>query len=307
MDRLDQLRLFVAVLDGGSLAAAARKLRRSPPAVTRALAELEARLGVRLIERTTRRLAPTEAGRRLAEQARRLILDFEEAMGEAAGEGTRPRGRLRIAAPLAFGRIHVAPIVTAFLDAYPEVSAELSLADRVVDLVEEGIDVAVRIGQLGDTSLVARRVGAVRRVLAASPNYLAEHGTPRRPADLAAHELILFSGGGEGEWKFADPRDRETQIALPVRARFAVNQADAAIAAAREGRGIVAALSYQVAPDLAAGRLVRVLQDFETAPIPVHLVFPSARHMVPRLRAFLDFAAPRLAALDALREDGKRA
>ncbi|MFZ5791136.1 MAG: LysR family transcriptional regulator [Pseudomonadota bacterium] len=303
MDRLDELRLFIAVLDTGSLATAARKLRRSPPAVTRALAELEARLGVRLIERTTRRLAPTEAGRRLAEQARRLLADFEEAMGEAAGESTRPRGRLRIAAPLAFGRIHVAPIVTAFLDAYPEVSAELSLADRVVDLVEEEIDVAVRISRLGDTSLVARRVGAVRRVLAASPAYLAEHGTPESPADLRAHELILFSGSGEGEWKFADPQGREGEISLPVRARFAVNQADAAIAAAREGRGIVAALSYQVAPDLKAGQLVRVLQDFETAPIPVQLVFPSARHMVPRLRAFLDFAAPRLAALDVLCED----
>src|SRR3954454_11629716 len=161
MDRLEEMRLFVAALDAGSLAAAGRRLGHSPPAMTRMVAALEERLGVRLLERSTRRLAPTEAGRRLAEQARRPLADYGEAMAEAAGEGTAPRGRLRVAAPLVFGRLHVAPVVTAFLTAQPEVTAELLLSDRNADLLEEGIDVALRIGRLADSGLVARRGGSV--------------------------------------------------------------------------------------------------------------------------------------------------
>ena len=299
MDRLDELRLLLAILDGGSLAAAGRRLRLSPPAVTRGLAALEDRLGARLIERTTRRLAPTEAGRRLADQARRMLADYAEAMLEAAGEAA-PRGRLRVAAPLVFGRRHVAPIVTSYLEAQPGVTAELMLSDRPVDLIEEGVDVALRIGALAESTLVARRVGQLRRVLAASPAYLARHGTPAAPAALAMHETVLFAGlGATPEWRFAAPGGGE--VTVRIAPRFLVTGAEAAVAAACAGSGILRALSYQVAEEIADGRLVRVLRAFELPPVPVQLVFPTARLMAPRLRAFLDMAAPRLAALDVLR------
>jgi DNA-binding transcriptional LysR family regulator len=303
MDRLEELTLFLAIADAGSLAAAARRTGRSPPAVTRILRDLEERLGVRLIERTTRQLALTDAGLRLAEHARRLLADFEEAMRDIAGEAAAPRGRLRISAPIVFGQRHVAPIVTAFLDLYPEVTAELSLVDRAVDLIEEGIDVAVRISHLASSSLVARRLGAVRRVLVASPDYLAHRGLPADPDDLAHHEIVLFMSQASGaDWKFtgADGSERTVRVS----GRFQVDRAEAAIAAARAGRGILSALSYQVAPDLVSGALVRVLDRFERPPIPVHLVYPGGRLITPRLRAFLDFAAPRLSRLDELRQPG---
>lgn len=310
MDRLDEVRLLLAILEGGSLAEAGRRLGLSPPAVTRALAGLEERLGVRLVDRTTRHLAPTEAGRRLADHARRLLADYEEAMAEAAGEAAAPRGRLRIAAPLVFGRRHVAPIVTDFLDAQPAVTAELMLSDRPVDLVEEGVDVALRIGALAEGALVARRVGQLRRVLVACPDYLARRGTPTRPEELAGHETVLFSAlGAAPEWRFAAPDGGpgggprgEAEVMVRIAPRLVVTQAEAAVAAACAGRGVVRALSYQVADELAEGRLVRLLREWEPPPVPVQLVFPTARLMAPRLRAFLDLAAPRLAALAVLRE-----
>lgn len=302
MDRLDALRLLVTVLDAGSLAEAGRRLRLSPPAVTRALAGLEERLGLRLVERTTRRLQPTDAGRRLADHARRLLADYEEAMAEAAGEAGAPRGRLRIAAPLVFGRRHVAPIVTEFLDRHPAVAVELLLSDRPSELVEEAIDVALRIGALAESTLVARRVGQLRRVVVACPDYLARRGTPANPTDLARHETVLFAAlDAAPEWVFAAP-GTGAPVAVRIAPRFTVTQAEAAVAAACAGRGVVRALSYQVADELADGRVVRILRDWEPAPVPVHLVFPSARLMAPRLRAFLDHAAPRLGALDVLRE-----
>jgi DNA-binding transcriptional LysR family regulator len=299
MDRLDELRLLLAIVDAGSLAEAARRLGRSPPAVTRILADLERRVGTRLIQRTTRRVAPTESGRRLAEHARRLLADYEEALREAGGEHAAPRGRLRISAPLVFGQRHVAPVVTAFLDAFPEVSVELSLADRIVDLIEEGVDVGVRIAILEGSSLVARRIGQVRRVLVASPAYLAMRGIPEHPDALAAHDIVLLANTPGDDWLFAMPDGSFST--RRVSARFQVDRAEAAIAAAREDRGVLGVLSYQVAPELAAGTLVRVLQAFEPPPIPVQLVFASARLMAPRLRAFLDFAAPRLTALSEIR------
>lgn len=300
MDRLEELRLFVAAVEAGSLAAAGRRHGQSPPTMTRMVAGLEGRLGVRLLERSTRRLAPTEAGRRLAEQARRLLADYAEAMAEAAGEGTAPRGRLRVAAPLVFGRLHVAPIVTEFLAAQPEVTAELVLSDQNVDLLEDGIDVALRIGQLGESGLVARRVGQVRRRLSASPGYLAARGTPRAPEALAGHDTVVFHGRAmPPDWRFASEEGREATVR--VTPRFAVNEARAAVAAAVAGHGIIRALSYQMAEELDSGALIRLLPDWEAPPLPVHLVFPSARLMPPRVRAFLDFAAPRLAALAVLR------
>jgi len=301
MDRLDQLSLFLAIVDAGSLAAAARRTGRSPPVVTRVLGDLETELGVRLAERTTRRLSLTDAGLRLAEHARRLVGDFGESMRDVAGESAAPRGRLRISGPLTFGRLHLMPIVTAFLDAYPDVTVELSLEDRPIDLVEEGIDLALRIAHLDDSALLARRVGAVRRVVVASPRYLKRHGRPADPDDLAAHDIVLFANQANGpEWRFQSPDGNERRVR--VSARLQVNRAEAAIDAARAGKGIVYVLSYQVADDLARGRLVRLLRNFERPAIPVHIVLPTARLMPPRVRAFLDFAVTRLQRLDVLRE-----
>jgi DNA-binding transcriptional LysR family regulator len=268
--------------------------------MSRALAELESQLGVRLAERSTRSFALTEAGRRLAEQGRRALSELDDALREAAGEGREARGRLRLAAPLVFGRRHVAPVVAAFLDAHPAVSVDLVLSDRVVDLVEEGLDLALRIGRLPDSSLRVRRLGAVRRILVASPAYLARRGVPREPEALAEHDLIVFaSSSTPTEWRFSTQRG---EITIRPDARFAVNEAEAAVAAAVQGRGILQSLSYQAAEEIAAGRLVRLLREAEPPAIPVQLVFPAGRFMPARLRAFLDEAGPRLAALPVLRE-----
>jgi DNA-binding transcriptional LysR family regulator len=299
MDRLDDLALYLSIVEAGSLAGAARRTRRSPPSVTRRLNELERRLGVRLLERNTRRLALTDAGRRLTEHARNLLADFDNAMRDITGEAAAPRGLLRLSAPLLFGRRHVTPIVLAYLAAYPTVTASLSLDDRPVDLIEEGVDVALRIAQLDDSSLVARRVGTVRRLFVASPGYLARKGTPRRPQDLAGHDIVLFvNHANTADWRFVD-RSRQ-DVTVRVVARFQINRAEAAIAAARDGHGILSVLSYQVAAELADGSLVRVLRPFERPPIPVQLVVPTARLMPPRVRTFLDFALPRLSALEVL-------
>jgi DNA-binding transcriptional LysR family regulator len=297
MDRLDELTIFVSIIDAGSLAGAARRLRRSAPAVTRALTALEERVGARLIERTTRRLTPTDAGRELAAQARRLIADYETAVSGAAA--AEPHGLLRITAPRVFGRLHVAPVVTSFLDRYPGVSAELLLNDRNVDLIEEDLHVAVRIGPMADSRLVARRVGEVRRVVVASPAYLSARGTPMRPDELPRHETIIgFGVIDRPEWRFGTGA-RGPVIRLTP--RLIVNDVDATLTAVRAGRGIGRALSYQVAEDLAAGSLVRLLTSFEPAPLPVQLVVSSGRHMAPKVRAFLDHAAATLERLAVLR------
>ncbi len=297
MDRLDELTVLVAVLDAGSLAAAARRLRRSPPAVTRALAGLEKRVGARLVERTTRCLAPTEAGRHLAEQARAVLAGYVDAVRDASEAPLR--GSMRVTAPVVFGRRHVTPLVAGFLDTHPAVRVELVLADRNLDLVEEGLDAAVRIGRLADSGLVARLVGEVRRVLVASPGYLAARGTPHTPGDLAGHDAIFSSGRPVPvEWRFREgARGRVVRLAP----RLLVNEVEAALVAARMGRGIAMALSYQVADDLAAGILVRLLPTHELPPLPVQLVAPGGRHMAPGVRTFLDHAARHLGALEAIR------
>jgi DNA-binding transcriptional LysR family regulator len=296
MDRLDELQILVAILDTGSMAAAARKLGRSPAAVTRVLGALEVRAGARLLERSTRRLTPTEAGLQLAEQARRLLADYEAALLPAGAD--TPRGLLRIAAPNVFGRRHVAPVVTRFLAAHPEVQAELLLSDRNVDLIEEGVDAAVRIGALANVSMVARRLGRVARVTVASPDYLARRGTPSTPADLAGHELIMSTSvRSVAEWRF---REGSREHVVRYSPRLRVNDVEAMLAAACDGFGIARALSYQVEPLLRAGLLVRVLSGYEPERLPVHLLLPSSRHMPPRLRAFVDFAVAQFAALDVL-------
>src|ERR1700677_1436184 len=286
MDRLDELTIFLAIFDAGSLVSASRRLRRSPPAVTRALGALEDRTGLRLFERTTRRLAPTEAGRSLAERARTLLVDYEAAL---VGVSQAPvRGVLRITAPVQFGRRHVAPIVSAFLNEYADVRVELSLNDRNVDLIEEGLDLAVRIGALADSSLVARQVGSVRRVVVASPDYLARRGMPLTPPDLAAHDTIFgMARSSAREWRFG-PSARGAIVRLSP--RLLVDDVEAQLQAAQAGRGIARPLSYQVTEQLAAGSLIRLLQDFEPEPLPVQLVTLSRGHMAPKIRAFLDSA-----------------
>lgn len=296
MDRLDELSVFMAVLEAGGLAAAARKLRRSPPSVTRTLNALEARMGVRLVERTTRRLAPTEAGRRLTEEARRVLAAYDEAVRRE--EGGPLHGTLIVTAPVVFGRRHMTPVVGAFLDLHPQVKVELILNDRNVDLIEAGVDVALRIGALADSGLVARKVGQVRRVVVASPDYLARRGMPTKPADLAAHDVIYTASLGPApEWRFGGLRPQATRLAP----RFTVNDVEATLSALHAGHGIGRALSYQVAEDLAAGRLARLLADHEPEPLPVQLVTPSARLAPAKTRAFLDHAAARLSGLEVLR------
>ena len=296
MDRLDELLVFVAILDAGSLNGAARRLRRSPPAVTRALAALEDRVGLRLVERTTRRLAPTDAGLRLAEMARRVLADYDDAVREE--DGAPLRGKLRITAPHVFGRRHVTPAVIAFLDQHPDLQVELVFNDRNIDLIEHGIDLAVRIGPLADTGMMARQVGQVRRILVASPAYVAARGAPVTPYELDRHDVIFNAGAANAtEWRF---RHGGKEVLVRLNPRLSVNEIDAILMAVVAGRGIGRPLSYQVAPHLADGTLVRLLRDYEPAPLPVNLLVPSARHMAPRLRACFDFLAAQLAALDVI-------
>lgn len=297
MDRLDELTVLVAVLECGSLAAASRRLRRSPPSVTRALAALEDRVGARLVERTTRRLTATDAGRTLAGQARTVLSGYADAVRDA--HAAPLRGTVRVTAPVVFGRRHVTPLVAAFLDAHPDVAVDLLLADRNLDLIEDGLDAAVRIGPLADSSLVARRVGEVRRVLVASPGYVAARGAPGVPGDLARHDAVFSSSRPVPvEWRFHDGVRHQVVRLAP---RLTVNDVEAALVAARMGRGIAMALSYQVADDLAAGALVRLLPGHEPPALPVQLVVPGSRHMAPRVRAFLDHAAQHLGTLEVIR------
>lgn len=299
MDRLDELAIFVAILDSGSLARAGRELRRSRPAITRALASLEERVGARLIARTTRQLTPTDAGRELAVAARRMLADYEASMRGAAGAPLR--GLLRVTAPLAFGRRHVTPLVTEFLDAHPEIQVELVLADRNLDMIEEGLDAAIRIGPLPDSRLMVRKVGEVRRLLVASPAYLERRGLPARPADLARHDTIASVAAGQGlVWRFGG-RGRGSSVTIAP--RLIVNEIESVLIAARAGRGLARPLSYQAADDLASGALVRVLRAFEPAPLPVQLVVPSGRHLAPKVRGFLDHAAQYFQQLAVIRPE----
>ncbi len=286
MDRLDELTIFLAIFEAGSLISASRRLRRSPPAVTRALGALEDRIGLRLFERTTRRLAPTEAGRLLAERARILLIEYETAL---MGASQAPvRGLLRITAPVQFGRRYVAPVVSAFLIDYSDVRIELTLNDRNLDLIEEGLDLAVRIGGLPDSTLIARQVGHVRRVAVASPRYIAARGTPRVPADLAKHDTIFgMARSSAREWRFGKKR-RGAVVRLSP--RLLVDDVEAQVQAAKAGRGVARVLSYQVTEELAAGTLVRLLPDFEPEPLPVQLVTVSRVPMTSKVRAFIDIA-----------------
>ena len=294
MDRLDAMSTFLAAVEEGSLSAASRKLRMPLATVSRKVSELETHLRTRLLHRTSRRLTLTDAGRSYVAACKRILEEVSEAERAAAGEYVTPRGGLALTAPIVFGRLHVLPIVLDFLKAYPEIDLRLTLADRVVNLQEEHIDLALRIGELPDSSLVASRVGSIRRVVCGSPAYLKARGTPKTPADLKNHDCVAFDGFSAPDvWKFSGGR---SAISVAVRSRLVVNTAEAAIDAALASVGLARVLSYQVAQTLDDGALMLVLEKFEPPPSPVNLVY-AGRDMVPaKLRAFLDFAVPRLKA-----------
>jgi DNA-binding transcriptional LysR family regulator len=286
MDRIEAMQTFVTVADLQGFAPAARKLGLSPPAVTRLIAALEERLGTRLLQRTTRKVALTDAGARYLERARRILADIEEAELAAESERTRPTGRLVVSAPVGFGRLHVSPVMSAYLKRYPEVSGELRLEDRVVSLVEDGVDLAVRIGQLPDSSLVARQVGEMRRIVVASPAYLKARGEPTTPEAISAHQIIQFGGSAlTADWRFA--RDGE-ELRINVAPRFTSNVADAAIQHAIEGGGLTRVLAYQAADAIRRGRLKVVLQKFQLPALPVQIVYPTSRLLSAKVRAFVD-------------------
>ena len=286
MDRIHAMQAFVAVADLQGFAPAARKLRLSPSAVTRLVAALEDRLGVRLLQRTTRSVTLTDVGARYLERARRILADVEEAELAAEGERIRPSGKLVVSAPVGFGRLHVSPVMAGYLQRYDDVSAELRLEDRVVNLVEDGIDLAVRIGFLADSSLVARHVGEMRRIVVASPAYLKRHGEPRRPAEIAGHQTIQFGAAAAiGEWRFAEG---EGEVRLDIAPRFSCNVADAAIEYAEQGGGLTRVLAYQAADALKRGALRIVLENFEQPALPIHIVYPTSRLLSAKVRAFID-------------------
>jgi DNA-binding transcriptional LysR family regulator len=295
MDRLEAMRVFVAALDQGSLAAAGRRLRRSPAAVTRAIAALEAHVGVKLLHRTTRAITLTEAGERYAASCRRVLTDIDEADMQAAGERTAPRGLLTVTAPLMAGGRILRPILDAFLDSQTAVQARLLLLDRVVNLVDEGVDAALRIAHLPDSSQIAVKVGTVRWVVCATPDYLSRFKPITQPADLASHNAIALGHQSQGNaWNFDGKDDAPKQRSVRITSRLLVNTVDAAVGSAIEGHGVARVLSYQVQEELRDGRLKRLLQDFEPPPLPVHIVVPEGRLAVAKVRAFVDFAVPRL-------------
>lgn len=296
MDRIDAMRVFVTALDQGSLAGAGRRLGRSPAAVSRAIAFLENYVGTPLLHRTTRTIKLSEAGERYAAACRRVLTDLEEADMLAAGESAAPRGLLNVSGPIVSGARILRPILDGYLDSQPAVTARLLLLDRKLNLVEEGIDVALRIGHLPDSSLIAIRVGEVRQVICAAPSYLAARPPIREPADLAGHRIVAMTVFGQDSWSFA-PTEGDPDIRhVPIAPRLIVNTVEAAVGSAIEGYGLTRAFSYQVAEEVRDGRLAVVLPEAESPAMPVHLVTPEGRLSVPKVRTFVDFAVPRLKA-----------
>lgn len=295
MDRLHLMTTFVAVAEAQSFSGAARRLGMSAPAVTRAIAALEERLGVRLLTRTTRIVKVTEAGARYLEDARRIIGEVDEADEAAAGINGEPRGRLAVTAPALFGRMFVTPIIVDYLNRYTGMSVSAMFLDRVVNLLEEGLDVGIRIGHLPDSSLQAIQVGQVRSIVCGSPAYLKRHGIPRTPADLHRHALISASGVSPSpEWKFSAGGKTHS---LRVQPRLTVTTNDAAIEAAVSGFGLTRLLSYQVAPYLASRQLKIVLSAAELDPLPIHVIHREGRRSAAKVRSFVDMA------VEALRTD----
>ncbi len=298
MDKFNLMSIFVAVVDTNGFAEAARKLNISPPAVTRAINELENQLNVRLLSRTTRVVRVTEAGARYADDCRRIIAELAVADESASGTHGAPRGHLMLTAPVLFGAKFVMPIVTGYLQTYPDVSATCLFLDRIVNMLDEGVDVAVRIGELPDSSLQAIRVGQVRRVICASPVYLKKHGAPKTPEDLQKHSIISASSvTPTPEWRLMK---NGVPHSVKLQPRLCTSTNDAAVNAAVAGFGLARLLSYQVADQLLDKRLKIVLEAFEPAALPVHVVHREGRHATQKARAFLDMAIERLRANPAL-------
>lgn len=293
MDRLDAMKVFVLAVDEGSLAAAGRKLGRSPAAVSRAIAFLEERVGAELLHRTTRSIKLSQEGERYVVICRRVLAELEEADDIAAGPRTAPRGLLTITAPVVSGEMVLRPILDAFLDAYPTVSAKLLLFDRAVNLIEEGVDVALRIGPLADSAMVATRIGEVRRVVVAAPRYLKQHPRIAEPGDLAKHQVVAMAHL-PNSWTFKPPANSSALRTVQFTPRLTVTSTYAAVASAVAGRGVARMYSYQVAEQVARGELDIVLAGDEDPEMPVHLICPKGRLSVPKVRAFIDFAVPRL-------------
>ncbi len=299
MDRLEAMTLLVAAVEAGSLSAAGRKLGAPLPTVSRKISELEAHLGTRLLTRSTRSLSLTDAGEAYIAACRRILEQVGDAERAAAGEYRTPKGDLVVTAPLVFGRLHVLPVVTDFLAAFPDIDVRLSLSDRNVHLIDDHIDLAVRIGPLADSALIATNVGSERRITCGSPAFFARHGTPKSPQDLSGLPVISFDTFAPAtSWSFA-VSGAKGERDIPVHARLSVNTAEAAVDAAVAGIGVTRILFYQAASAIAAGTLRPVLTEFESAPTPVNLVHAGQGLLPQKTRAFLDFAAPRIRARHA--------
>lgn len=289
MDRWQAMRIFVKVAETESFAETARHMHMSAPAVTRAVAALEELIGARLFVRTTRSVKMTEAGTRYFEDCRRILSDISEAEAAAAGSYATPAGTLAVTAPAMFGQMYVLPIMNEYLDSYPAMRARTFFVDRPVNIVEEGVDVAVRIGHLPDSGFTATKVGVVRRVICGAPSYFEKHGVPLTPADLKGHRIVAStSAWASPEWRFAGEQRVTIDVALQC------NTNEAAIATARTGRGLTRVPFYQIAPALVAGDLQIVLADYEEDPLPIHVMHPEGRHAPAKVRAFVDLAVARL-------------
>lgn len=294
MDRLEAMAILVAVVDAGSLSAASRQLGMPLATVSRKVGDLEAHLKTRLLHRTTRQLSLTEAGESYVASCRRILEEVGEVERAATGEYAAPKGHLVITAPVVFGRLHVVPVLAAFLMQYPEIDARLFLTDRHVHLLEEHVDVATRIGHLPDSTLVAMRVGEARLVICANPGYLSARGTPVSPDQLANHACITFDGlTSPHAWTMSTGKSEQS---VQIHSRLVTNTAESAIDAALHGAGVTRVLSYQVADALREGRLQLVLEKFEPAPLPIHLVHAGQAPLPLKLRAFLDYMLPGLKA-----------
>jgi DNA-binding transcriptional LysR family regulator len=287
--RFDTILAFVRVAETGSFSEAARRLNLSKSMISRQVSALEADLGVRLLHRTTRSLSPTEAGRAYLERCQRIIADLDEANQLVSHLQAVPRGKLRVSAPLSFGISHLAACLPAFLERYPEIQLDMGFTDRHVDLVEEGWDVAVRIGRLADSSLIVRRLAPIRRVVAAAPAYLERRGVPRRPEDLAAHDCLSHNGQIQSEWRFQGADGKP--VHLEVEGRFHADNGDVLRVMALAGLGVVTLPSFFLGDDIRAGRLVQVLEDAVPLDAALHAVYPHGRHLSPKVRAFVDFLA----------------
>ena len=294
MDRLESMSTLVAAVEAGSLSAAARRLGMPLPTVSRKVSELEAHLRTRLLNRSSRKLSLTDAGRSYLAACTRILEEINEAERAASGEYSAPRGDLVITAPIVFGRLHVLPVIAEFLRAYPEIDIRVVFSDRMTNLLEEQVDIAVRVGTLPDSGLIATRVGAITRCICASPEYFARRGMPKRPEQLSQHECVTFeSFSSPDSWRFSGKR---RDLSVNVHSRLVVNTAEAAVDAAIAGVGVTRLFSYQIAEAEAAGKLIRILRSYEMEPVPVHFVHANQALLPLKLRAFLDFAAPRVKA-----------